>query len=179
MFEKQNASSSSANLDVTMSSKLELKKIDESSNVDDLAFYMEQEEDLYATLDDHDHDSLSSENMNSFNKTTYLRNDEVTNFLQQKNFFLENFHKIEEIIFICRMMLHYFHQIRAAHTIQTYQTTMRNLTKILNHLIWRELILSPSIHQRNVYLPLAKIIPDHETIAIQNMFKFSLRILLN
>jgi hypothetical protein len=40
---------------------------------------MEQEENLYATLDDHDHDSISSENINnSFNKTTYMRNDEVS-----------------------------------------------------------------------------------------------------
>jgi hypothetical protein len=72
MFEKQGVSST-ANLDATLTSKLELKKIDESSN-NDLTFFMEQEEDLYATLDDRD--SISSENMNSFNKTTYLRTDE-------------------------------------------------------------------------------------------------------
>lgn len=55
------------------------KKMNDSSNAD-LASFMEQDEDLYEelqtkTLDDHD--SLSSENMNSFNKTTYMRNDEV------------------------------------------------------------------------------------------------------
>ncbi|XP_070493418.1 uncharacterized protein [Chironomus tepperi] len=76
LFEKQGISSTT-NLDTTHNSKLELKKIDESSNVD-LAFFMEQEENLYATLDDHDHDSISSENINnSFSKTTYMRNDET------------------------------------------------------------------------------------------------------
>lgn len=44
----------------------------------DLTFFMEQEEDLYATLDDRD--SITSENINSFNKNVYIRNDEV-NFL--------------------------------------------------------------------------------------------------
>lgn len=54
---------------------MEHKKNDESSNMD-LTFFMEQEEDLYATLDDRD--SINSENINSFNnKTVYIRNDEV------------------------------------------------------------------------------------------------------
>jgi arsenate reductase-like glutaredoxin family protein len=83
MFEKQGASST-ANLDATLNSKLELKKIDESSN-NDLTFFMEQEEDLYATLDDRD--SISSENMNSFNKTTYLRTDEVSDGHLKMNLF--------------------------------------------------------------------------------------------
>lgn len=52
--------------------KHELKKIEESSN---MTFFMEQEDDIYATLDDRD--SISSENINSFNKTVYIRNDEV------------------------------------------------------------------------------------------------------
>lgn len=53
--------------------KHDLKTVhDESSN---MTFFMEQEDDIYATLDDRD--SISSENINSFNKTVYLRNDEV------------------------------------------------------------------------------------------------------
>lgn len=52
----------------------ECKKSNESS---DLTFFMEQEEEIYATLDDRD--SITSENMNSFNKNVYIRNDEVCN----------------------------------------------------------------------------------------------------
>jgi hypothetical protein len=73
-------------------SKHDLKKIDESSNAD-LASFMEQDEDLYATLDDHD--SISSENINSFNKTTYMRNDEVKFYCNFKNILIE---KIFEIL---------------------------------------------------------------------------------
>ena len=50
------------------------KNNNESSNMD-LTFFMEQEEDIYATLDDRD--SITSENINSFNKNVYIRNDEV------------------------------------------------------------------------------------------------------
>lgn len=54
---------------------VENKKNNESSNMD-LTYFMEQEEeDIYATLDDRD--SLTSENMNSFNKNVYIRHDEV------------------------------------------------------------------------------------------------------
>lgn len=55
--------------------KHDLKKVDEASN---MTFFMEQEDDIYATLDDRD--SISSENINSFNKTVYLRNDEVLKY---------------------------------------------------------------------------------------------------
>lgn len=55
-----------------MNAQNNLKKVDEASN---MTFFMEQEDDIYATLDDRD--SLSSENINSFNKTVYIRNDEV------------------------------------------------------------------------------------------------------
>lgn len=59
--------------DMHQQNKHELKKVDESSN---MTFFMEQEEDdIYATLDDRD--SITSENINSFNKTVYIRNDEV------------------------------------------------------------------------------------------------------
>lgn len=51
------------------------KNNNESSNMD-LTFFMEQEEDIYATLDDRD--SITSENINSFNKNVYIRNDEVS-----------------------------------------------------------------------------------------------------
>lgn len=58
--------------------KHDLKKVvNESSNMN---FFMEQEDDIYATLDDRDSLSqISSENINSFNKTVYIRNDEVKN----------------------------------------------------------------------------------------------------
>lgn len=56
------------------SQNVEHKKNNESSNID-LTFFMEQEDDIYATLDDRD--SITSDNMNSFNKNVYIRNDEV------------------------------------------------------------------------------------------------------
>jgi hypothetical protein len=54
--------------------KHDLKKVDEASN---MTFFMEQEDDIYATLDDRDSINSSSGNINSFNKTVYIRNDEV------------------------------------------------------------------------------------------------------
>lgn len=132
MFEKTVSPENIENIQ-NKSGKHELKKIDGSSNVD-LTFFMEQEEDLYATLNDHD--SISSENINSFNKTTYMRNDEVINvqsLIIQKSLTFYHFF---------RLIFHFFRLLQAVHIIPIYRIILRSPTKTSKHLTWKELILT-------------------------------------